>query len=80
VIQSYYHADAEYEPDDYKQHRGISVEVIHGATWSPTAAIRLIPVPLPNCETRSASRSAGLSGVQTGPGATALTLIPLSIR
>jgi hypothetical protein len=48
MIQSYYHADAEYEPDDYEQHRGIPVEVIHGSTWSPTAAIRLIPVGPPD--------------------------------
>ena len=47
---------------------------------SSGCAGRFIGVSLPNFETRSASLSAGLSGVQTGPGATALTRMPLSIR
>jgi hypothetical protein len=36
-------------------------------------------VSLPNSATFSAGESAGLSGVHTGPGATALTRIPFSI-
>ena len=34
----------------------------------------------PNCATSSPERSAGLSGVHTGPGATALTRMPRSSR
>jgi hypothetical protein len=37
-------------------------------------------VDWPNLPTFPAGESAGLSGVHTGPGATALTRMPLSIR
>jgi hypothetical protein len=37
-------------------------------------------VSAPNSATFSAGASAGLSGVQTGPGATALTRMPLSTK
>ena len=40
----------------------------------------LITVSAPNLETSFACLSAGLSGVQTGPGATALTRMPRGAR
>lgn len=49
-----------------------------GAISSGCAARRIADV-VPNFVTASAGRSAGLSGVHTGPGATALTRIPLSM-
>ena len=49
-----------------------------GAISSGCAA-RRIALCDPNFATSSAGRSAGLRGVQTGPGAIALTRMPLSI-
>jgi hypothetical protein len=58
---------------------GAAMNAKAGAISSGWAA-RFMAVPLPNLATCSACLSAGLSGVQTGPGATALTRMPLSTR